>query len=339
MTLPALREIHRQHPEASLTVVVRPELAEFYRLLPEVGHVIVFSRAAGLTRLRMLGQTAREIRSARGEIYLCLPNSFAAALLGVAARIPVRLGYARDGRGRLLTRSCSPAPELARRHQVWYYLDLLHRTGLSPVDYLRQPGFTPDCRLGWNRALAEAALAVRQRVGLVPDEPVLGVHAGAYYGAAKRWPPERYAGVLRRLNARSGMRILLFGSAGENAAAEFIAGRAGPGVLNLCGKTGLLELLALIAQCRLFISNDSGPMHVAAAFGVPQLALFGSTDPVATGPFSARAVVLKKPVDCSPCFLRECPFHLECFERLDEDEVYLQAAGMLQKEYPSDRYA
>ncbi len=338
MSLAAVRELRRHHPGARIVLVAQPRVAGFYRWVGEVDQVVEYNPAGDGARWRVLLRLARELRRRRADTYLCLQNAFEAALLGRLAGIPRRIGFATDGRSLLLSRAVKIPPELDRHHQVYYYLALLHGAGLSPVDYLREPSFRPDIRLRPTPEMEAAAADCLRREGVPNDFPLVGVHAGAFFGSAKRWFPERFAEVLRTLRGEFPVRFLLLGAASERTLAETIQREAGgEAIHDLCGRTTLAELVAVIGRCRLFLSNDSGPMHVAAAFQIPQVALFGSTDPVATGPFSTHASILKKPVECSPCFLRECPLDLRCFKAIGVGDVLERVRELLYREYSPDR--
>lgn len=338
MSLPAIREIKRLYPNSRLVVAVRPSLAGVYAWVPEVDGVMLY-RKDQHSRRRAFHQLMGEIRALRPDAYLCFQNAFEAALLGFCSRVPDRIGYARDGRSLLLTRRVSIPSELDRLHQVYYYLHLLRGAGLSEVDYLTVGGnFKPDMTLTRPARMHELASRWFDEAG-VPDRKLLiGIHAGAFYGSAKRWLPERFAEVIARLRRTFDACFLIFGTQSEKPLADTIVEHTGAeGIYNLCGKTNAEELVALIAFCHLFLSNDSGPMHVAAAFQIPQVAIFGSTDPVATGPFNPRSVVIKKPVECSPCFLRECPVDLRCFRNVTVEEVYQRSVELLYREYSPRR--
>lgn len=338
MSLAAVRELRRHHPGARIVLVAQPRVAGFYRWVGEVDQVVEYNPAGDGARWRGLLRLARELRRRRADTYLCLQNAFEAALLGRLAGIPRRIGFATDGRSLLLSRAVKIPPELDRHHQVYYYLALLHGAGLSPVDYLRELSFRPDILLRPTPEMEAAAAECLRREGVLNDFPLVGVHAGAFFGSAKRWFPERFAEVLRTLRGEFPVRFLLLGAASERPLAETIQREAGgEGIHDLCGRTTLAELVAVIGRCRLFLSNDSGPMHVAAAFQIPQVALFGSTDPVATGPFSTHASILKKPVECSPCFLRECPLDLRCFKAIGVGDVLERVRELLYREYSPDR--
>jgi heptosyltransferase-2 len=180
-----------------------------------------------------------------------------------------------------------------------------------------------------NDHLSGRGLALLGQVGVASDDILVGVHAGAAYGESKRWFPSRFAAVLEKLH-RPGRRFLLLGGPGEEEVAEAIEGRMSVAPVNLVGKTSVAEVVAVIAQCDLFLSNDSGLMHVAAALGIPQVALFASSDPKKTAPLNSRAEVIHpEHVSCTPCFKRHCHQDLQCMEAITVDEVWAAAERLL----------
>src|SRR5262249_25677544 len=210
----------------------------------------------------------------------------------------------------------------------FYYLELLRRAGLLesfPVaDCIRLDGAVDA------RAAGESHLA---RLGVV--RPAVGISPGAAYGNAKRWLPDRFAGVAEQIGAET---VLLFGSAGERALCDTVADsliHAGVPVHNLAGETSLREFIDLAAACRLFLTNDSGAMHVASALGVPTVAIFGATDDTTTGPTGPLARVVREHVECSPCLLRECPIDHRCMTRVSSDRVAGIAARLLKESAPA----
>jgi heptosyltransferase-2 len=239
------------------------------------------------------------------------------------AGIPKRVGYATDGRGWLLSHKLKSRRKERGLHQVDYYIHLLHSLGARRVDR------TPSLQLD-PRTVERASLFLRD-LGLDKDERIVGLHPGAAYGEAKRWFPERFASVLERLQD-SGRRFLLFGGPGEELLAREINRKVCHPAINLAGKTTVVEVLGLISQCDLFLSNDSGLMHVAAALGIPQVALFGSTDPQKTAPLNEWAVVIHpKEVSCTPCFKPECQEDLKCMQAITVDQVVTAAEGLLSR--------
>jgi heptosyltransferase-2 len=265
-------------------------------------------------------------------------NAFEAAVLTRLAQIPVRAGYDRDGRGWLLSHKVSVDPHVVKLHQTYYYLDLVDQLfgrartaeGLEPKRPSQIAGEAmPDITLSVRADRKQAARARLQSQGVDFNQTVVGINPGAFYGSAKRWLSERYAAVLDRLIEEREASVVIFGSPNEVAIAEGIQSRMRTRPVVLSGRTELSELIAMIACCDLFLTNDSGPMHLAAALRVPTLAIFGSTDEIATGPMSPAAVVLNKRVECSPCLLRECPIDHRCMTRITAEEVTQQAFRMI----------
>ncbi len=282
-----------------LTVAALPWVAPVYRAMPQVRDVIDLPFAHG--RLDWTGRRrlAAELRGRFDSAYV-LPNSIKSALLPFLARIPRRVGYRGEGRfGLLNERLPNPA---GRPPMVAFYSALAGRPDAHERPALRFADHTL-------RAATQAAGV--ERDGYFAFAP------GAEYGPAKCWPAAHYAELARSLHAAHGMPIVLLGSPKEAALCEAIAAEAPGACRVLAGKTSLLDAMALIAASRGMVSNDSGLMHVAAAFGLPQVAVFGSTSPEHTPPLNPKARVLwlkdELELDCMPCFDRTCRYgHYRC---------------------------
>jgi heptosyltransferase-2 len=292
MSLPAIRAIRQVFPRAHIAIAARPWVADLYARETSVDSIIPYT-------------------GSRREY------AFDAALIAWMARIPERIGYNRDARGLLLTRAIPvPEPGEIPRHERFYYLELLRRAGLierfPPTDAIRLEGIEV-ARDSGARHLAELGIAL----------PVIGISPGAAYGNAKRWLPDRFAEVARAFQTLSAA-VLVFGSASERPLCEEVAGalrRDHIETRNLAGQTTLREFIDLAAACRLFLSNDSGAMHVASALAVPTVAVFGATDDATTGPTGPLARVVREHAECSPCLLRDCPIDHRCMTRVTADKV------------------
>ncbi len=318
MSVAALREVRRLYPEDRLVLAARPWVSGLFENQGLVDEVVsIGTTPSRITAFRQAVSVARGSDQA-----VLLQNAFGAALVTIAAHIPDRAGYRTDGRSWLLTRSAVPRIKRLGRHQIYYYLDLLYQTGLSPTDYLSDSGYKPDIHLVTDDSSLASAHRRLDENGVVRNRPVVGVNPGAFFGSAKRWFADRWAALADLLIQRLDAQILIFGSREEKRLADEIRESMHYRPVILAGATDLPSLMALISLCDLFITNDSGPMHLAAALGTPQIALFGSTDEIATGPYSPKAQVVHKHVECSPCLLRECPLDLRCFEQIKVDEVY-----------------
>jgi heptosyltransferase-2 len=282
-----------------LSVAALPWVAPVYRAMPQVGEVIEWPFAHGRLDWSERRRAARALRG-RFDIAYVLPNSLKAALIPWLARIPKRIGYHGEGRYLLLNRRLPNPP--GRPPMVAFYGALAAAASIDEHPRMR---VAPP-------VLQQAASAA----GVQPG--AYWVFApGAEYGPAKCWPPEQYAELARSLQRQHGLPVLLLGSAKEAALCEQIAAQSGDACRVLAGKTSLQDAMALIAGARGVVSNDSGLMHVAAAFGIPQAAVFGSTSPEHTPPLNPRARVLwlkeELQLDCAPCFDRVCRFgHTRC---------------------------
>jgi heptosyltransferase-2 len=306
MSLPAIRAIRQVFPHAHIAIAARPWVADLYARETSIDSIIPYtgSRRAIAARLR----------EERFDCAILLQNAFDAALLAWMARIPERIGYNRDARGLLLTRAIPvPEPGDIPRHERFYYLELLRRAGLierfPPTDAIRLEGIEA-ARDSGARHLAELGMA----------GPVIGISPGAAYGNAKRWLPDRFAEAARAFPAA----VLVFGSASERPLCEEVAAALSRNHIearNLAGQTTLREFIDLAAACRLFLTNDSGAMHVASALAVPTVAIFGATDDATTGPTGPLARVVREHAECSPCLLRDCPIDHRCMTRVTSDQV------------------
>lgn len=320
MSLPAIRAIRGVFPHAYVAIVARPWVADLYARESSIDAVIAYPPQKGLGSRRAF---AAALRGARFDGAILLQNAFDAALLAWLAGIPHRVGYSRDGRGWLLTEAIAPPePGEIPRHERFYYLELLRRAGmierLPADDCIRLDGIPAARQAG------EAACSALDISG-----PVIGISPGAAYGNAKRWLPERFAEAARSLD---GHTTLLFGSAAERELCRWIADQV-PGARNLAGATTLREFIDLASVCRVFLTNDSGAMHVASALGVPTVAVFGATDDVTTGPTGPLARVVREHAECSPCLLRECPIDHRCMTAVSAAQVTAVARGLLETQW------
>jgi heptosyltransferase II len=339
MSLPALKLLRQVFPSAHISLLVLPWVSGIYEGQQFVDKVLTYDRSGrhhGMAgRIRLI----RELRREPFDVAILFQNAFEAALLTRLAGIPFRAGYDRDGRGWLLSHPVPVDPRVTRLHQAYYYLDLVEQLVGRPRQSLQIQGshenFTsnrgpwPDISIKVQSSRQGIAREKLERMGLNLQKKLVGVNPGAFYGSAKRWFSERYAALLDRLIRNLLVEIAVFGAPNELAIAQTIQSQMLSHAVILTGKTDLAELIAMISLCDLFITNDSGPMHLAAALGIPTLAIFGPTDEIATGPLSPAAVVLKKRVECSPCLLRECPIDHRCMTRMTVDEVFEQAERML----------
>jgi lipopolysaccharide heptosyltransferase II len=326
MSLPALAAIRGSFPKAEIAVLARPWVADIYARQTSINRVIPYRAARGARDLSAKWELAKQLRKEEFDCAILLQNAFEAAMLVRLAGIPTRIGYDRDGRGWLLTDPIAvPKASEIPRHQRFYYLELLRRAGI--LDSL--PDSAPIRLDGIDRASADGALLF---AGLGANLPVIGVSPGAAYGGAKRWMAEGFSEAVSRIALEESASVALFGSDSERPLCDTIAESLrtrGASVLNLAGRTTLRDFIDLAAACRLFLTNDSGAMHIASAAGVPTVAVFGATDDIATGPTGPLARVVRETVDCSPCLLRECPIDHRCMTRVTPGRVAAEAFNLL----------
>jgi heptosyltransferase-2 len=302
MTVPAVRSMARARPDLEVCVLTPAKLADFWRRIPEVSRVLEIREGAGIL------EVARQLREERWDAAVLFPNSVRVALEVWLGGVPRRVGYRGHWR-RWFIDQVFPGPSPRKgglEHQVHHYLRLAEFVGAQALP------------------VSEWALAR----GAEPDRLVsggvrrLGVCAGAEYGPAKRWLPERFAGVMRRVSERYRCEWHLLG-VGKDAeiGRQIEEGVSGLEVRNRIGRTSLEELMGVLQELDLLLTNDTGTMHLAAILGVPVVAVFGSTEPLATGPLGEGHRWIRHSVPCGPCFRRECPLDFACMQRVSVEEV------------------
>jgi heptosyltransferase-2 len=321
MTLPAVAAIRKSMPLARISVLAKPWVAEVYRLSPDVDEIIVFQEPGRHAGIIGKWRLACELRQRRFDCAILLQNAIEAAIIARLAGIPLRAGYNSDGRGWFLTHAVRRTKEIRRVHQIDYYIEMVRALGCEPAGR--------DVRLRPGRDYDDLAGTLFARFGIAEDRLLIGIAPGAAYGPAKKWFPERFAAVADRLSNESGGQTILFGSGGDRESTAAVQKNARHLLIDIAGKTDLKEAICLISRCALFISNDSGLMHIAGALGVPTIAVFGSTNPATTSPVGERSVVIHHNVDCSPCLKPVCPTDFRCMEMIGVEEVCTAARKLL----------
>lgn len=320
MITPAIARIRESFPKARITLLANPLVGQLFLGSPWVDRVMVFDRARTHAGVRGRWRLARELRREAFDAAIIFPNSFDAALVPWLAGIPVRLGKVSDGRGLLLTGRYRPQEQVPPCHEVEYYLDLVRHFGITGQATAPRLFTTPE----EDRSAAEFLAGH----GIGAGDILLGINPGAAYGSAKRWYPARFAQVAQELAHAWGARVVIFGGPDETAIAADIDAGLGGDCLNVAGRTSVRQLLALIKRCNFFVTNDSGPMHMAAALGVPLVAIFGSTDHSTTSPYTDQALIVRKDVACAPCKLRECPTDHGCMTAVTAEDVVTAALSL-----------
>ena len=318
LTLPAMASIRATYPLAHIAVLAKPWVADIYKFFSDVDEIIIYEdkydTPAGVFRM------ANMLKEKNFDAAILLQNAIEAAIIAFVARIPLRAGYNSDARGLLLTHSVKRTKEIRKVHQIDYYLEMVKALGCVTVD--RQ------MRLETRINLQDAQNIVQKYIPET-NKAIIGIAPGATYGPAKRWLPDRFAGVADKLSESFPMQGILFGSKADWDVAEKVRAAARTKLINLAGKTNLQEAIYLISQCRLFISNDSGLMHIAGALNIPTVAIFGSTNPITTSPAGNKTIIVHQNVSCSPCIEETCPTDFSCMKLISVEDVFEAAQNIL----------
>jgi heptosyltransferase-2 len=351
MTTPALLRLREQFPAAHIAILTPQKLKDLWRRHPAINETISFAPGESVFA------TGKRLRAGQFDLALVLPSSPRSALEVLLAGIPQRIGYARPWRNFFLTQAVAPRAEAVkmRKRSVAEIQSLVaarqNGAGVPPANRSPHAGGTPApllkahqiheylrlaAALGANPeplppqlfVAPEEMEAAKTKLGLEEiSRPVFGLNPGAEYGPAKRWPVEKFIATAKEIQQRTNCLWFLFGGKGDLQLAAQIESEIQNSkfkIHNFCGKTSLRELMALLKLCRVLLTNDTGPMHVAAALDVPVVAPFGSTSPELTGPGlpgDARNHLIKSDAPCSPCFLRECPIDFRCLNGIGVEQV------------------
>jgi heptosyltransferase-2 len=311
MALPAIADIRRGAPDATIDIAARPSILPMVPLMPgRFGEIVLADRRDSIAA----------VHAGAYDTAILLPNSFGSAWVAQRARVSERWGYRHECRGPLLTRGVARPRRL---HQSQYYRHLTTALGFEAGSDAPRLEVPPDLRVIGEERLIES--------GWDGVTPLVAVAPGAAYGGAKRWPPDRFAGAIDVL-ARQGIRAVLTGAAADRIAAAAVASsvRSGMRPIDVVGATDLATLAGVLVHCRAIITNDSGAMHFAAAIGLNVTAIFGPTDERATAPLGdGRISVVHTEVWCRPCMLRECPLRHRCMTGISVDQVVTETRASL----------
>ena len=321
---PALRALKIAYPHSHVALLIRPLVADLMESHPYIDEIIVDSKGRALNRLASFWKPVNEIRRSDFDLAVVLhPTSLRNALIPFLAGIPERIGSNVSGRGILLTQTCADRTDL---HEVQRYLRVLELIDIHE----------PNAKLEFWHTDADrhAARQILAAHGISPKECLIGANLGTTW-RTKRWSLENFAAVITQIQKRMDVQLLLTGSTAEIPLGEALVQMAKVETINLIGKTTLMQLSALIESCDLYLTCDSGPMHIAAAVGTPTIALFGPTSPTRHGPYGENHKVIEKPVECRPCYKRKCMrkdlSHL-CMTEIDSNEVITQILKVTQRE-------
>lgn len=315
MTTPAMAAVRAAFPHAEVVVVANPLVSELFAHHPYCDRVIVYDKRGSHRSIGGLIRFSARLRKESFDLAILFQNALEAALMAFLARIPHRLGYRRDMRGPLLTHGLSCGQAERRLHHTAYYVRLLREYGIQGGDGKLKLTCTED-EIAWALTALDAGSSW------------IAVNPGASYGSAKRWLPDRFAAVADRLAHAFSARIVLTGGPGERDLGNDIEAAMVTPCLNLVGRTAVRHMMAVLSRCGLVITNDSGPMHVAAALDIPVVALFGPTDHTTTSPLTPEHRIVRKAPDCAPCLKRACPTDHRCMTAIEVEDV-LEAAWSL----------
>jgi heptosyltransferase-2 len=328
MTIPALRELNRVFPDAHLTLYTRPWAVGIFRDVDFVDEILTFEKKKKRSP-RELRDESDFLRREKFDLAILLTNSFESALVTKLARIPRRIGFNKDLRGLLLTDPIAVPEWKGRNHEVYYYLALAAETERRILGQATIPANDPDIRLDVSTERREQAGKFLESAGADPAKPIVALGVGSTNSRAKRWSAERYATLADRLQIEAGTNVLIVGSQDETDVAAAVTNVASQPIIDLSGKTTLAEITAILSVCDLFISNDMGLAHVAAATETETIVIFGPTNDVTTRPFGGNSTVVRHDVECSPCMLRDCPIDHRCMTRVSVEQVFETAVSLL----------
>lgn len=336
MTTPALRRLRTAFPAARITLLATPRTTGLFTDSGLVDSVLIYHRQE--EGVQAFWQMTRVLRAHKFDLALLFQNAFEAALLAKLGEIPLRLGYAAQGRSLLLTHRLKRGPQHRNRHQVHDYLDLVLLAeqvclGQSTTP-LQAPDLMPKLNAGIDQ-MQEAEMLLRQQGVEVQHphaKPLIALNAGATNSRAKCWPEERFAALADFFATQLQAQIVFIGAPSEREnAARVLAQMQTRAALNLAGETSMTQLVGLLARCDLLVSNDTGPAHIAAALGRPTLTLFGPTNEFETAPTGERAALLRVDgIECARCMHRVCPIDHRCMTRLEVAAVAERALQLLQ---------
>lgn len=320
MATPILEDLRHRWPEAKITAMCKAPLSSLLDFDPNVNEIFSFHKRSGWIHHIHRSDIIEPLRLGKYDLGILLTNSFSSAYWFWRGAVQNRIGFATDMRSFLLNRAVPVPKNVEEQHLVLTYKKLLEPLEINVSS-------TPP-RLYVSPEETVTASALLSNCGVKPHHVIVGINPGAAYGSAKCWLPSRYREVTKKLLENPNVFVVYFGDSAGASLVKEICEDMPERVVNLAGKTTLRELMALIKCCSIFLTNDSGPMHIASALNIPLLALFGSTSDVATGPYNGGKVIHKH-VACSPCYLKVCPIDFRCMTRIEVNEVYEELKKML----------
>ena len=328
MSVPALRRLRRLLPQAHITLVVRPRVEALFADADFIDSLLVYDRQSSRSAL----QQVRKWRSQKFDLAILFQNAFEGALIPFLAGVPLRLGYATDGRRVLLTHALQLPAWKDTRHEAFYYLNIVshlesllgHAQAFSSEDL--------DGSITVSSERRAQAMELLRTLGTRANRSTVVLCPGSINSRAKRWPAERYAQLADGMIEQQEANVLLIGTAAETEIAAEVAHRMRHEPIDLSGRTSLAEAIAVMSLADLVVTNDTGPAHIASALGRPTLVIFGPTNPLTTRPLSDAAEIIRRPPDCAPCMLRDCPIDHRCMTAISVEEVLCKSLEFLNRD-------
>lgn len=327
MTIPALRELRRVLPAAHITLATRPWAEGLFRDADFLDDILIYDRPRRSPRAVL--RQMREWRRRSFDLAVLFQNAFEAALIAAAARVPLRVGYDTDARRSLLTHPLALPSWRSARHEVFYYLNITGELERLLYGAARVEEHGPRFMLKVSEERRVEAKSILGAHGAQEHRSIIALCPGSTNSRAKRWPAERYAALADRFIEEMNADVLLVGARDEIEVSREVTSRMRHKPIMLTGETDLAQLTAVLSLVDLLVTNDTGPAHIAAALERPTLVIFGPTDPRTTRPFSKSAELIRRPPDCAPCMLRDCPIDHRCMTAITHEEVYARALAMI----------
>lgn len=334
MSIPALRELRRIFPDPRITLHTRSWADGLFRDASFIDDLVTYDRHKW--SIKDVVDNSDFLKADGFDLAILFPNSFESALTTFLTRVPRRIGYNKDLRGLLLTDPVAVPEWKNRRHEVFYYLNLIAEVEKRVLGRETVMSAVPDISLEVSDERRFAAQDKLGSLGIDPLKQTVALGVGSTNSRAKRWPAENFACVADMLLDEADVNVVLVGSNEERDVADRVFELSNFKPVNLAGRTDLAEAVATLAAVDLLISNDMGLAHVAPAVGTDTIVIFGPTNPETTRPFSDRSLVIRRDdVDCSPCMLRDCPIDHRCMTRIEPDEIFGVALNFLNAKTPS----
>ncbi|MCM8760759.1 MAG: lipopolysaccharide heptosyltransferase II [Candidatus Omnitrophica bacterium] len=323
LSTPAIKAVRRAYPDSYIAVMVRPYARQIVEGNPNINEIIIYDKEGRekdfLGNIEFIGN----LRKKRFDLAIILHPTQRAHLITALAGIPVRLGYDTKW-GRLLTKRVPHKKQLGLKHEIDYTLDLVRYIGIEATDR--------SLYMPLNAGSEQKIEKIFKEYGIHNNDLVIAINPGASC-PSKRWPAENFAAVTRSLISKYGVKTVILSGIGDKVFADKVAFLLDNRCLNLAGKTDVADIASVLKRCRLFISNDSGPVHICCAVGTPVVAIFGRSDrglsPERWGPLGDRDIILHKYVGCDICLAHECKIGFKCLEAVTVNDVLEAASHIL----------